>query len=143
MKGEKSKDLFNRSNKKLPEEEKKEEKNQNVMINTFSNNKEEVKEEAKEEDQFVTIQADSNELSIKKSAMGDGDAAGQYRCESDRVSFSRAISLYRASNNNSIESSMKGTRWSFGSKLEPGGATRFIFMPQEIIKVKYRVLQMV
>jgi len=38
---------------------------------------------------------------------------------------------------------MKGTRWSFGHKLENGGGGRFIFMPQESIKVKYRVLEMV
>lgn len=63
--------------------------------------------------------------------------------ESDRVSFSRAISLYRASCNNSMQSSMKGTRWSFGSKLGHGAGGRFIFMPQESIKVKYRVLEMV
>ena len=38
---------------------------------------------------------------------------------------------------------MKGTRWAFGQKLGPGADTRYIFMPQESIKIKYRILQMV
>jgi len=38
---------------------------------------------------------------------------------------------------------MKGTRWSFGNKMEMGNESRFIFMPQESIKIKYRVLEMV
>ena len=38
---------------------------------------------------------------------------------------------------------MKGTRWSFGNKLEAGDDSRFIFLPQESIKIKYRVLEMV
>ena len=59
------------------------------------------------------------------------------------MSFSRAISLYRASNNASMESSMKGTRWSFGQKLENSAGGRFIFMPQESIKIKFRTIEMV
>lgn len=66
------------------------------------------------------------------------------RIESDRISFSRAVSLYRASNNNSAQSSMKGTRWSFGTKLgAPSDNKRYIFMPQNSIKVQYRVLEMI
>ena len=38
---------------------------------------------------------------------------------------------------------MKGTRWSFGHKLEQGGGGRYIFMPTEGIKAKFRVLEMV
>ena len=94
--------------------------------------------------EFVQIDADSNELSIKqyspRKSSRDHNAKNR---ESDRVSLSRAISLYRASMNNSTQSSMKGTRWAFGSKLEGGGGGRFIFMPHESIKVKYRVLEMV
>lgn len=36
---------------------------------------------------------------------------------------------------------MKGTRWSFGSKLEADENNTFIFIPQEFIKVRYRVLE--
>ena len=93
------------------------------------------------ENNFVQIDADSNELSNKQKA--GRSSRENNRIESDRISFSRAVSLYRASNNNSIESSMKGTRWSFGHKLEPGAGTRFIFMPLESIKIKYRVLEMI
>ena len=92
----------------------------------------------------MQIEADSNEVSIdrpsqKPSRQIDMDNNMRDGRESDRVSFSRAISLYRASNNNSIQSSVKGTRWSFGQKLG-NEETRFIFMPQESIKIKYRVL---
>lgn len=39
---------------------------------------------------------------------------------------------------------MKGTRWSFGSKLgKPADNNRYIFMPQGSIKMQYRVLEMV
>ena len=91
----------------------------------------------------MLIKADSNELSVKQASMKKSSNEQARKHESDRVSFSRAISLYRASNNGSVESSMKGTRWSFGHKLEQGGGGRFIFMPQESIKVKFRVLEMV
>jgi len=39
---------------------------------------------------------------------------------------------------------MKGTRWSFGTKLgAPSDNKRYIFMPQNSIKVQYRVLEMI
>lgn len=109
---------------------------------------EEEKKEPNAADNFVQIEADSNELSYdrpsqKPSRQIDQDALLRER-ESDRVSFSRAISLYRASASNSIQSSVKGTRWAFGHKIgNYNSNTRFIFMPLESIKVKYRVLQMV
>ena len=90
--------------------------------------------------------ADSNEVSVNmdKQELRDPESfVDKHKQESDRVSYSRAISLYRASNSNSIQSSTKGTRWTFGCKMQDGGGGRFIFMPQEIVKVKYRVLEMV
>ena len=64
-------------------------------------------------DQFIQVEAGSNELSVKQIAMESNEESTN-KMERDRISFSRAVSLYRASNNNSVQSSMKGTRWSFG-----------------------------
>lgn len=118
--------------------------------------KDQIEEESKEEpplqmidttkkgktpDGFVQVEPDQERNLQHQEEDDDERVANQNRMESDRVSFSRAISLYREKSSCSMQSSMKGTRWSFGQKLEAN--TRFIFMPMESIKVKYRILQMV
>ena len=59
-------------------------------------------------------------------------------------SLSKGISLYRAdSSMNSSSSTMRGTRWSFGQKIEDDGRTHFINIPCDNIKQKFRVLELI
>ena len=81
------------------EEEKKEEEPQNV--NNADNGEAGNMVENKRE--FVHVKADSNELSAaQQDEPKRTPREGGSKQESDRVSYSRAISLYRASNNGSI-----------------------------------------
>jgi len=93
------------------EEEKKESLNEvgskNKVTPEPASSNRQIEEEKKvmpsKRDSFVQIEADSNELSVKvaQSPRRSGKEEVLNKPESDRVSFSRAISLYRASCNNS------------------------------------------
>lgn len=65
----------------------------------------------------------------------------QSRNKNEDQSVVRAGSIYRSESISSISQTMKGTRWSFGSKLETDEKNTFIFIPQECIKIRYRVLE--
>ena len=69
------------------------------------------------------------------------EIASQSRTKKEDQSVARAGSIYRSESISSISQTMKGTRWSFGSKLETDDKNTFIFIPQECIKLRYRVLE--